>query len=79
MRFTVLVVALAAACGHSTANAPHTTLSAHEIVDAASPAIVRIEAGEGKVGTGFIVAGNGLIATNLHVIEGESKIRVKLY
>lgn len=79
MRFTVLVVALAASCGHSTANAPHTTLSPRQIVDAASPSIVRIEAGEGKVGTGFIVKGEGLIATNLHVIEGESEIKVKLY
>ncbi len=78
MRYLPLVVGLVA-CGHSTANAPHTSLSARQIVDSASPAIVRIEAGEGKVGTGFVVAGGGLIATNLHVIEGESKIRVKLY
>jgi S1-C subfamily serine protease len=79
MRFTVLVVALAASCGHSTANAPHVQMTPRQIVDAASPSIVRIEAGEGKVGTGFVVKGEGLIATNLHVIEGESKIKVKLY
>jgi hypothetical protein len=54
-------------------------MSPREIIDSSSPAIVRIEAGDAKVGTGFIVDGGGLIATNLHVIEGESKVRVKLY
>ena len=54
-------------------------MSAREIVDASSPAIVRVEAGNDRVGTGFILSRNGLIATNLHVIEGESKIKVKLY
>jgi serine protease Do len=74
----VLAMVVAAACGSSKpkANAPR---SAREIIDASSPAIVRIEAGEAKVGTGFILDSTGLIATNLHVIEGESKIRVKLY
>jgi hypothetical protein len=78
MRYLPLVVGLVA-CAHSPASTSHQSLSARQIVDNASPAIVRIEAGEGKVGTGFIVNGTGLIATNLHVIEGESKIRVKLY
>ena len=55
------------------------SLTARDIIDNASPGIVRIEAGDAKVGTGFIVDGSGLIATNLHVIEGESAIRVKLY
>lgn len=56
-------------------------LTARDIIDSSSPAIVRIEAGAdgGKVGTGFILTSDGLIATNLHVIQGESKIRVKLY
>jgi serine protease Do len=54
-------------------------MSAREIVDASSPAIVRVEAGDDRVGTGFILNDKGLIATNLHVIEGESKIKVKLY
>jgi hypothetical protein len=75
----MLVVALAA-CGGKAATPPqHAQLTPRQIVDTSSPAIVRIEAGENKVGTGFIVNGGGLIATNLHVIEGESKIRVKLY
>ena len=78
MRYLPLVVGVVA-CAHSTATSSHQSLSARQIVDNASPAIVRIEAGEGKVGTGFIVNGGGLIATNLHVIEGESKIRVKLF
>ena len=63
----------------ATAVVRHVRMSPREIIDASSPAIVRIEAGEAKVGTGFILDENGLIATNLHVIEGESKVRVKLY
>lgn len=81
MRSTILV-ALAAVlgCGGKSATpAQHAQLSPRQIVDLSSPAIVRIEAGENKVGTGFIVNGAGLIATNLHVIEGESKIHVKLF
>lgn len=54
-------------------------MTARDIIDASSPAIVRIESGEAKVGTGFILSADGLIATNLHVIEGESSIRVRLY
>jgi S1-C subfamily serine protease len=77
MRSSLLAV-LAVACGGSSANQPHTR-TAREIVDAASPAIVRVEAGEDRVGTGFILDQSGLIATNLHVIEGESAIKVKLY
>ncbi|MEO6775939.1 MAG: trypsin-like peptidase domain-containing protein [Kofleriaceae bacterium] len=77
MRWTLLAV-LTVACGGTSANRPHVQ-TAREIVDAASPAIVRVEAGEDRVGTGFIVDRSGLIATNLHVIEGESTIKVKLY
>ena len=75
----MLVVALAACGGKAPAPPQHAQLTPRQIVDTSSPAIVRIEAGENKVGTGFIVNGGGLIATNLHVIEGESNIRVKLY
>jgi hypothetical protein len=74
-----LVVALAAACGGSQRPAPQVRMTARDIIDASSPAIVRIESGEAKVGTGFILSSDGLIATNLHVIEGESSIHVKLY
>jgi serine protease Do len=75
----VVVVAVAAGCGTSGQQRPQTRMSPREIIDSSSPAIVRIEAGEAKVGTGFIVDESGLIATNLHVIEGESNVRVKLY
>jgi V8-like Glu-specific endopeptidase len=75
----LVVVAVAAGCGSTQHATPHQPRSAREIIDASSPAIVRIEAGESKVGTGFVLDGSGLIATNLHVIEGESKVRVKLY
>ncbi|HEU4615576.1 MAG TPA: S1C family serine protease [Kofleriaceae bacterium] len=74
----VVAVVIAAGCGASQ-KGPKSGLSPREIIDTSSPAIVRIEAGDSKVGTGFILDENGLIATNLHVIEGESKVRVKLY
>jgi len=75
----LLVVAFAAACGGGQKAAKHSEMTARDIIDASSPAIVRIESGEAKVGTGFILSADGLVATNLHVIEGESTIRVRLY
>jgi serine protease Do len=75
----LLVVAFVAACGGSQRPAQQVQMTARDIIDASSPAIVRIESGEAKVGTGFILSADGLIATNLHVIEGESSIHVKLY
>lgn len=75
----LLVVAFVAGCGASNKPKPLVRMSPREIIDISSPAIVRIEAGEAKVGTGFIIDESGLIATNLHVIEGESRVRVKLY
>ncbi len=79
--FPLVLVLAFAACGHGSkgGNSPSKSLTARDIIDSSSPGIVRIEAGEAKVGTGFIVHPSGLIATNLHVIEGESTIRVKLY
>ncbi len=79
MRSSSILVVTLVGCGATTATAPHVRMSARDIVDASSPAIVRIEAGGDKVGTGFILDGSGLIATNLHVIEGESSIKVRLY
>lgn len=73
-----LLLAVLLGCG-SGAQQQHVRLSAREIVDASSPAIVRVEAGHDRVGTGFILDKSGLIATNLHVIEGESEIKIKLY
>jgi hypothetical protein len=75
----LLVVALAVGCGTAQRTAPQIRMSPRDIIDSSSPAIVRIEAGDAKVGTGFILGSDGLIATNLHVIQGESSIRVRLY
>src|SRR5688572_16711906 len=75
----VVVAMMTAGCGSTQKQKPLVRLSPREIIDTSSPAIVRIEAGEAKVGTGFILDENGLIATNLHVIEGEANVRVKLY
>jgi hypothetical protein len=55
-----------------------TRLTAKDIVQRASPAIVRIEAGAEKIGTGFILDKTGVVATNLHVVVGEAAIKVKL-
>ena len=50
-----------------------------EIVAAAKPAIVKIEArnAEGytiKTGTGFFISADGLVVTNYHVIDGAKQI-----
>jgi serine protease Do len=66
------------ACGGSSKPAVRKGLDPKEIVQRSSPAIVRVEAGTDRVGTGFIVA-DGLVATNLHVVAGMDKIRVVLY
>jgi hypothetical protein len=66
-----------AACGGASANAPRMRMSAREIVDQSSSAVVRIEAGDSKVGTGFVIDPKGIIATNLHVIQGEAEIKVR--
>ena len=74
----LLVVALIG-CASTTAHTPHRVRTAREIVDTSSPSVVEVEAGDDRVGTGFIVTSTGLVATNLHVIEGEGTIKVKLY
>ena len=76
-----VVLALVGSCGRGGAAkpvAPH-PLTAKDIVQRSSPAIVRIEAGSDKVGTGFILDKVGLVATNLHVVAGESTIKVRLF
>jgi serine protease Do len=72
------LVLAGSACGGAKP-APHTRLSAKEIVQRSSPAIVRVEAGAERVGTGFIVASAGLVVTNLHVVAGASEVRIVLY
>jgi hypothetical protein len=85
MRHAISFLVVIAACSGTTRPPPQVRMSPREIIDSSSPAIVRIEAGEpgspnrAKVGTGFILDKEGLIVTNLHVIAGESDIRVKLY
>jgi len=66
-------------CGSTTANTPRTRLSPKDIYAESTPAIVRIEAGDAKVGTGFVVDPSGIVATNLHVIEGEAQIKVRAF
>jgi serine protease Do len=66
-----------AACGGAKP-AARRVLIPEDIVKRSSPAIVRVEAGPDRVGTGFIVA-DGLVATNLHVVAGRSEIRLVLY
>ena len=81
-RFRLAVLALAASCGGTAGDnppsGPRLRLTAKDIVQRSSPAIVRIEAGPEKVGTGFIVDKAGVVATNLHVVAGESTIKVRL-
>jgi serine protease Do len=74
----VAVIALVGSCATTASNAPRPRLTAKDIVQQSSPAIVRIEAGGDKVGTGFIVDKTGIVATNLHVVAGESAIRIRM-
>jgi len=75
----VAVLILVSACAETmSSSTSHARLTAKDIVQRASPAIVRIEAGAEKIGTGFILDKTGVVATNLHVVIGESAIRVKL-
>ncbi|MBA3398199.1 MAG: serine protease [Deltaproteobacteria bacterium] len=82
-----LAVAAAGACGGGGGKATEIPkadkpLTAKDIVQRSSPAIVRIEAqgAEGEqFGTGFIVDKTGVVATNFHVIAGTSDIKVKLH
>lgn len=77
-RLRVVAVAALASCA-GTASSTRARLSPKDIAQRSSPAIVRIEAGPDKVGTGFILEKGGVVATNLHVVAGESAIKVKLY
>lgn len=57
---------------------PNTTrLTPKQIVESSKPAIVRVEAGNDRVGTGFVIDSSGIIATNLHVVVGSSDIKVR--
>ncbi|HZJ63453.1 MAG TPA: S1C family serine protease [Kofleriaceae bacterium] len=75
----VAALTVVSSCGGAASNGPRARMTAKDIVQRSSPAIVRIEAGSEKVGTGFIVEKSGIVATNLHVVAGESAIKVRLY
>jgi hypothetical protein len=86
-RLTLVAVVLVSSCGGG-ANATKDqvagangkrVLTPKDIMDRSTAAIVRIEAGGDKVGTGFILDKNGLVATNLHVVAGEKSIQVRLH
>lgn len=78
MRHLLVAIGLLGCGGTQKNDAPHVRLSTKDIVNKSTPAIVRIEAGGDKVGTGFILDGRGMVATNLHVVAGTAKIKVKL-
>lgn len=69
-----------AACGGARPSAGgRVKLTPKQIVERASPGVVRVEAGSDRVGTGFVVDASGLIATNLHVVIGRADLKVVLY
>lgn len=76
-----LLVCTVSACGSQgtkVSTRPRAQLTPKDIAAQSTPAIVRIEAGEGT-GTGFIVDPRGLVATNLHVVAGNEVVKVKLH
>src|SRR5438067_2415470 len=77
--FFFVMALLASSCGGAARNMPRMRLTPKGIFDEASPAIVRVEAGGEKIGTGFIVDKDGIVATNLHVVAGEAEINVRLH
>jgi serine protease Do len=66
------------ACGGHQSPQGRVKLSAREIAARSEPAIVRIEAGGDRVGTGFAVDRSGVIATNLHVVAGARDIKIHM-
>jgi serine protease Do len=77
MSTLVAAALIAAACG-SSQKVPRSRLTAKEIVTNSKPAIVRVEVGTDRVGTGFVIDKNGTIATNLHVVVASDDIKVTL-
>src|SRR5688572_21524890 len=59
-------------------HSPRMRMTPKDIVQQSEDGIVVVTAGTDKVGSGFIL-GSGLVATNLHVVAGESDIKIKLH
>lgn len=68
-------VRVSTAGGHLTDLRPE--LPTEKVVEAALPAVVKLESPEGW-GTGFFITSTGVIATNDHVLEGHSTLDVVL-
>jgi S1-C subfamily serine protease len=85
MRFAPVALSgallVAAGCGGKQPTAAsRVKLTAKDIYQQSSAAIVRIDVTDphgARVGTGFIVDRGGLVATNLHVVGGSDKIKIK--
>jgi serine protease Do len=77
------ILVLAVACGTpKNPEGPKKPLTAKDIAQQSSSAVVAVEVGQGGdrgSGTGFILDKSGLIATNFHVVRGNKDIRIKLY
>jgi len=77
----VAAAALAAACGggggatRRPAERPR-ALTPIEIARRASPSVVTITTDRDLLGTGFVIAKGGLIASNLHVVKGARRVKV---
>jgi len=74
---TVAAAVLASACGHAPV-APRSRLTTPEIARDSKPAIVRVEVGQDRIGTGFVIDKGGLVATNLHVVVASDDISVTM-
>lgn len=71
------MVGVLVGCGPSKGPAAPKQLTPKQIVEQSKPAIVRVEAGGDRLGTGFIIDSAGVIATNLHVVVGASEVRIR--
>jgi hypothetical protein len=79
VRFLLAAVftSLAVGCSGPGPKQPTERLTPKQIVDASKSAIVRVEVGSDRVGTGFIIDPSGIIATNLHVVAGAPEIKIR--
>jgi TPR repeat protein len=80
-RLSALATVALAACGSPPAAAPRAsaTMTLAEIARRSNPSVVLVESATTNGvahGTGFVVARDGRIATNLHVVEGAFEISV---